>query len=70
MAKTQYTLVSIENKQVINQSYALFQNIQAALLLSLLDKGLLTQRQFSRCEDEIKKTKCFENKPCIQSVKV
>lgn len=30
-------------------------NFQTALLLSLLDKGLLTQQQFEACEEEINK---------------
>lgn len=58
MAKNRFELVEIEadersEEQLIPQAF--LQNYQTALLLSLLETGLLTQWQFDRCIEELRK---------------
>lgn len=55
MAKKQYTLVQakMDEKLTQAQSQAFQQNLQIALLLSLLDKNLLTQWQFEQCKEQL-----------------
>jgi hypothetical protein len=58
MAKRRFALVEIEaDKQSVKQfqPQAFMQNYQTALLLSLLEKNLLTQWQFDRCIEELRK---------------
>lgn len=56
MAKKQLTLmkIEVEEQSPPEHSQAFLQNVQTALLLSILDKNLLTQWQFERCLENLK----------------
>ena len=58
MAKRRFALVEIEAAEQsgnLSCPQAFLQNYQTALLLSLLKKNLLTQWQFDRCLEELRK---------------
>ncbi len=58
MAKKCFMLMEVaDDKQPdkVSDPQAFLQNYQTALLLSLLDKNLLTQWQFDRCVEELQK---------------
>ena len=58
MAKRRFVLVGIEADEQAEKQFqpqAFLQNYQTALLLSLLGKNLLTQWQFDRCIEELRK---------------
>jgi len=58
MAKRYFGLVGIEADKQSEKQFqpqAFMQNYQTALLLSLLESGLLTQWQFDRCIEELRK---------------
>ncbi|OPY55883.1 MAG: hypothetical protein A4E55_02366 [Pelotomaculum sp. PtaU1.Bin035] len=58
MAKRHFELVEIEAGEQLEKQFtprAFLQNYQTALLLSLLEKDLLTQWQFDRCIEELQK---------------
>lgn len=53
-------VVDDEQSDKLSDAQAFLQNYQTALLLSLLDKNLLTQWQFDRCVEELQKH-CIKN---------
>ena len=58
MAKKYFELVEIISNEQSGQQFnpqLFLQNYQAALLLSLLERRLLTQWQFNRCMEELQK---------------
>ena len=58
MAKKYFMLMEAaddEQPDKLSDSQNFLQNYQTALLLSLLDKNLLTQWQFDRCVEELQK---------------
>jgi hypothetical protein len=58
MVKRRFALVEIEADEQSEKQFtpqAFLQNYQTALLLSLLEKGLLTQWQFDPCLEELRK---------------
>ncbi len=58
MAKKCFMFVEVvddEQSDKLSDPKAFLQNYQTALLLSLLDKNLLTQWQFDRCVEELQK---------------
>lgn len=65
MAKRRFELIKIiadeQSEQLFNPQ-AFLQNYQTALILSLLERGLLTQWQFDRCIEELKKQKARGSK--------
>lgn len=59
MKKKQHALVKVEQEEqpTPELSQAFLQNFQTALLLSLLDKNLLTQWQYEQCVEKLHTTK-------------
>lgn len=58
MKKKYFRLVEVISQETPDRlavTQLFLQNYQTALLLSLLDKNLLTKRQFDQCMDELKK---------------
>jgi len=68
MAKKKFALVKIENKELVTQEKvkAFEQDVRIVLLLALLERDILTHRQFDKCVEEIKKTKVSKNNSCEQ----
>jgi len=61
--KKKFTVVEVdENNQNtdINKNYLFIENYETALLLSLLEKQLLTQVQFERCMEELMKLRIIK----------
>ena len=59
MAKKCFMLAKVvtdEQPDKVSDSQAFLQNYQTALLLSLLDRNLLTQWQFDQCVEELQKS--------------
>lgn len=57
MAAKCFQLAGIETEECQTESFhlqAFLTNFQTAMLLSLLDRGLLTQWQFERCVEDLK----------------
>lgn len=61
--KKKFTIVEVdENNQStdLNKNYLFIENYETALLLSLLEKQLLTQVQFERCMEELMKLRIIK----------
>jgi hypothetical protein len=58
MKKKHFRLIEVVSQEPPDRlavTQLFLQNYQTALLLSLLDKSLLTKRQFDQCMEELKK---------------
>ena len=61
--KREFTIVKAEDKNQstdLDNNYLFIENYETALLLSLLEKQLLTQVQFERCMEELMKLRIIK----------